>query len=150
MNRSVKIQQRKFTRVPYTIITLLLTMTLSLTSWMPILAATQIDIVGPTGSGTFGMIVVPLANGNFVVTDPFYDLPNGTADVGAVYLYNGATATLISTLAGTSTNDQVGSGSVITLTNGNFVVSSPLWDSGSATDVGAVTWVMAAVVSMGW
>lgn len=141
MNRSVKIQQRKFARVANSIITLLLTMSLSLTSWMPGLAASQIDIVGPAGSGTFGMMVVLLANGNFVVTDPFYDLPNGTADVGAVYLYNGATATLISTLVGTSTNDQVGSGSVIPLTNGNFVVSSPLWDNGSATDAGAVTWV---------
>ncbi len=26
------------------------------------------------------------------------------------------------------------------LTNGNYVVSSPYWDNGAATDAGAVTW----------
>ncbi|MCB0048658.1 MAG: hypothetical protein KDE24_03815, partial [Caldilinea sp.] len=81
-----------------------------------------------------------LANGNVVVTDPSYDIPSGAADVGAVYLYNGATHAQISMLTGSTAGDQVGSSGVITLTNGNFVIRSQNWDNGTATDAGAVTW----------
>ena len=42
-------------------------------------------IAGPPGSGQFGSRVTALPNGNFVVTDPFYDA-GATTDVGAVYL----------------------------------------------------------------
>jgi hypothetical protein len=52
-------------------------------------AATQIDIVGPTGSGQFSTSVTVLSNGNFVVTDPGFD--SRATDIGAVYLYNGQT-----------------------------------------------------------
>lgn len=121
-----------------------LTVLLSLASWLPIFAATQIDIAGPAGSGSFGQSVTILTNGNFVVTDPFYDLPNGTADVGAVYLYNGTTNALMSTLTGSRTDDRVGSDGVKALSNGNFLVISPFWDNGSATNAGAVTWVSGA------
>jgi len=101
--------------------------------------STQIDIVGPPGSGQFGDSVAALPNGNIVVTDPAYD--NGlTADVGAVYLYDGATLSLISTLTGSTAGDQVGSGGVVALENGNYVVLSPDWDNGGAVDAGAATW----------
>ncbi len=43
-------------------------------------------------------------------------------------------------LVGSTANDQVGIGGVTALTNGNYVVSSPHWDNGAATDAGAVTW----------
>jgi hypothetical protein len=58
--------------------------------------ATQIDITGPTGSGSFGSSVKTLPNGNIVVID---------SAIGAVYLYNGATGGLISVLKGDSQND---------------------------------------------
>ena len=75
----------------------------------PARAATfQTDINGPAGSGRFGTSVTVLPNGNFVVTDPYYDAPGPVADVGAVYLYNGATHALISTLTGSTAGDQVG------------------------------------------
>ena len=99
----------------------------------------QIDIVGPVGSGAFGTQVLVLSNNNIVITDPGYD-DGAVADVGAVYLYD-STGTVISTLKGSTTNDQVGSGGVTLVGSGNFVVRSPNWDNGATSNVGAVTWV---------
>jgi hypothetical protein len=87
----------------------------------PAIAATQIDIVGPSGSGAFGTSVTVLPNGNIVVTDPYCD-DGATTDVGAVYLYGGVTTALISTLTGSTAGDTVGSGGVAALNNGNYVV----------------------------
>jgi hypothetical protein len=103
-------------------------------------ASTQTDIPGPAGSGEFGYKVAVLPNGNIVVVDPFYDAPGPIVHVGAVYLYNGATGALISTLTGSTAYDQIGVGGVTGLSNGNYVVASPYWDNGSAADAGAVTW----------
>ena len=49
-------------------------------------AATTISISGAPASGAFGSAVVILPNGNVVVTDPSFDLPDGTPDVGAVHV----------------------------------------------------------------
>jgi hypothetical protein len=101
-------------------------------------AASQIDIHGPVGSNRFGKTVNVLPNGNIVVTDPLY---SGTATAsGAVYLLDGASGALISMLTGTTADDQVGSGVVIVLSNGNYVISSPEWNNGATVDAGAVTW----------
>ena len=102
------------------------------------LAATQVDIPGPNGSGAFGTSVTVLPNGNIVVTDPYYDAPSAT-DVGAVYLYNSAGA-LISTLTGSTANDRVGFNRVSVLNNGNYVVRSPRWQNAGKVDAGAATW----------
>jgi len=111
--------------------------------WFLVLVGTapagQIDIVGPPGSYFFGRTVTGLPNGNFVVTDPA--AWNGPlASVGAVYLYDPA-GNLISTLTGSADHDGVGSGGIVLVGNGNFVVVSPLWANGSAPQAGAVTWV---------
>ena len=100
----------------------------------------QLDLVGPAGSEEFGDEVVVLANGNYVVTDPLWN-DGALIDVGAVYLYDGATNVLISTLTGSQFGDEVGAGGVTELTNGNFVVRSHLWDRGAVSSAGAVTWV---------
>ena len=71
------------------------------------IASTQIDLVGPTGSGQFGTSVTVLPNGNIVVTDPQYTVGT-TVHVGAVYLYDGGTGAVISTLTGSTAGDQVG------------------------------------------
>ncbi|MEM1325600.1 MAG: T9SS type A sorting domain-containing protein [Bacteroidota bacterium] len=102
------------------------------------LFAQTTNIVGPAGSERFGGRIVVLPNGNYVVTDPNWD-DGATANVGAVYLYDGSTHALISTLTGSNTDDQVGRG-VTVLTNGNYVINSPFWNNGAATDAGAVTW----------
>ena len=94
------------------------------------------DILAPAGSsGAFGETVKVLPNGNFLVTDPFYN-----SGVGAVYLYR-PNRTLISRVTGTSIDDQVGRGGVTVLPNSNVVVASPRWRNGTATEAGAVTWI---------
>lgn len=98
--------------------------------------AGQRDIAGPPGSGAFGTSVTLLPNGNLVVTDPAYDTPEGVEDAGAVYLFDGATLKAVSVLTGSQPKDRVGSDGITVLTNGNFVVSSRLWNDGR----GAVTW----------
>lgn len=100
-------------------------------------AATQTDIVGPAGSGAFGLVAV-LNNGNIVVADPGYDA-GAITNAGAVYLYNGATKALISTLTGSTVDESVGT-SIVVLSSGNFVVRTSGWDNGAALNVGAVTW----------
>jgi trimeric autotransporter adhesin len=103
-------------------------------------AALQTDIVGPFGSGHFGDDVEVLSNGNVVVLDPGFDL-GSIDDVGAAYLYNGATHQLISSLIGSQLNDSVGSGGAVEVGDSNVVISSPSWDRGIAADAGAVTWI---------
>jgi hypothetical protein len=86
----------------------------------------------------FGAAVVALSTGNVVITSPNDDA--GGTDAGAVYLFNGATGALISTLKGSQTNDTVGSAGVTALSNGSYVVSSAMWDNAGVVDAGAVTW----------
>ncbi|MFM7867880.1 MAG: hypothetical protein ACKPHU_27000, partial [Planctomycetaceae bacterium] len=90
-----------------------------------------------TGNG-FGSRVLILPSGNVVITSPNDDA--GGTDAGAVYLFNGMTGSLISTLKGSSSADTIGSTGLTQLTNGNYVIRSSGWDSGTITDVGAVTW----------
>ena len=100
-------------------------------------AATFLEFVDshPGVYNSFGATVVALSTGNVVVTSPS-DAAGGSY-AGAVYLFNGSTGALISTLRGSTASDGVGSGGVIALSNGNFVVLSPYWGT---DDVGAVTW----------
>lgn len=65
-----------------------------------------------------------LPNGNFVVTDPFYDKDDGTTDVGRVYLHS-RDGELLATLPGSTAGDRIGIHSITVLANGNYVVSSP-------------------------
>ncbi len=92
----------------------------------------------PNPGNRFGSQVVILNSGNIVVTSPYDDA--GGIDAGAVYLFNGLTGALISTLTGSSANERVGIGGVTALSNGNYVVRSPYWSNGVAVDAGAVTW----------
>jgi uncharacterized protein DUF5650 len=86
----------------------------------------------PDIGNQFGATIVPLSTGNVVITSPSDDA--GGTDAGAVYLFNGATGALISTLRGSSAFNQVGFGGVTALTNGNYVVQSPR-DVGMRRDV---------------
>jgi len=97
----------------------------------------------PAASNNFGgsTVVLPI-NGNVVVTSSGDDW--GGTNTGAVYLYNSSTGALVSTLRGSTANDQVGfpgaTSGVTALINGNYVVSSSYWNTGVATSAGAVTW----------
>ncbi|MEQ9368384.1 MAG: CHAT domain-containing protein [Coleofasciculus chthonoplastes F3-SA18-01] len=90
--------------------------------------------------------VTALDNGNYVVSSPFWEVDPAIFNIGAVTWGDGTTGTTgevnaSNSLVGIQTGDQIGSGGVTALTNGNYVVSSPLWDNGTIQDVGAVTWV---------
>jgi hypothetical protein len=102
--------------------------------------AAQVVINGPAGSGEFGRMVTILPNGNIVVADPDFDAPGPIMNVGAVHLYR-PDGSLVSTVRGSRAFDLVGSGGVVVLANGNFVVISPVWDDGANSDAGAVTFV---------
>jgi hypothetical protein len=104
-------------------------------------AATFLEFADPhpVYGNQFGATVVALNTGNVVITSPFDDV--GGSDAGAVYLFNGATGALISTLRGSTANDQVGGGGVTALPNGNYVIRSPNWDNAALLNVGAATWV---------
>ena len=105
-----------------------------------LLAAAFAEFVDPhpAAGNQFGTLAVPLSTGNVVITSPYDDA--GGTDAGAVYLFNGATGALISTLTGSHANDNIGSDGVAALTNGNFVVSSKYWSDGGVSYAGAVTW----------
>ncbi len=104
----------------------------------PAQAASQFDLAGPAGSGRFGAPLLVLPNGNLAVADPAYSSVS-IARIGAVYLYNGATHALISTLTGSQTDDLAGV-SLVPLNNGHFLVWAPGWSS----NTGAVAWCSAA------
>jgi filamentous hemagglutinin family protein len=101
------------------------------------------SLVGSKKEDKVGGKVTPLTNGNYVVISPTWD--NVTViDAGAVTWgdgFNGTIGTIHTTnsLTGSTAND-LASSYVTALTNGNYVVASPRWDNGSATDAGAVTW----------
>jgi hypothetical protein len=105
----------------------------------------QFDLIDPhpTAGAHFGDPVWVLTNGNIVmsnVTDNF-----GGNAAGAVYLFDGFSGALLSSLVGSHAGDQLGlSGytlqgvgyNIILLSNGNYVVGSPHWNGNR----GAVTW----------
>jgi hypothetical protein len=103
------------------------------------------SLVGSTANDKVGRESIDaLSNSTYVVASPLWD-HGGLADAGAVTFCStstGCSGTLSSTnsLVGSTANDQLGSGGVKKLTNGNYVVSSPLWDYGGIADAGAVTW----------
>ena len=101
------------------------------------------SLVGSSANDGISYTMAALSNGNYVIGSPHWD--NGTAlDVGAVTWGNGGGGTIgtirvANSLIGSATND----GSVyniIALSNGNYVIGSPNWDNGAATEAGAVTW----------
>ena len=90
------------------------------------------DQVGSAG-------IVALNNGNFVVRSTLWNNSTGAVTWGSGSTGISGTVSAGNSLIGSTANDQVGSGGVTALSNGNYVVSSSLWD-GAAVDLGAVTW----------
>jgi filamentous hemagglutinin family protein len=115
------------------------------------------NIVITEGGGSSPFQVIPLLDpsptpGDFHGSGPTVELANGNivqvsdeddfaaTDAGAVYLYRGSDGALLSMLTGGQADDRIGIGGVTALSGGDFVVSSYLWDNGSADAAGAVTW----------
>ena len=105
--------------------------------------STTNSLVGSSTMDGLASTVTALANSNFVVASPNWD--NGLAlDVGAVTWGNGLGGTVgaissANSLVGSTKNDGARY-NITPLMNGCYVVGSPYWDNGSATDAGAVTW----------
>ena len=102
----------------------------------------------PSAGNGFGTTILSLGSGKVAVTAPLDDA--GGTDAGAVYLYNGSTGALISTISGSHANDQLGSGGLFavgTSSTGNFLIASPLWDNGSVANAGALTFVSGSPAS---
>ena len=100
-----------------------------------------------------------LTNGNYVVSSPRWNSPfsthtgaatwmNGTNGKDATGAGPGIKVSLTNSLYGTSMNDNIGvafySVGLLALTNGNYVVSSPRWNSPFSTLTGAATWMNGA------
>lgn len=109
---------------------------------VPVAALAQREIVpGPDpGTRRFGADIIVLPNDNYLVTDPDWSAGAGADRAGAVYFY-AADGTLLSRLAGSAADDAVGSGGIVVLPGGDFVVQSPQWRApGGLAAAGAVTW----------
>ncbi len=107
------------------------------------------SLIGSTANDGVMYTITPLTNGNYVIGSPNWD--NGSIiDAGAVTWGNGNGGTVgaisaTNSLIGSSKYDfakpdNTGSNTITALKNGNYVISSPGWDRGSATNAGAVTW----------
>ena len=111
----------------------------------PVSAANS--LIGTAANDGVGSIVTALTNGHYVVGTPYWDKA-GVADAGAATWANGSTGlvgtvTTANSLVGTQANDQVGGGfggSIVALTNGNYVVASTSWNNAAAAGAGAATW----------
>jgi hypothetical protein len=90
--------------------------------------------------------VTALSNGNYVVRSQNWDRTGpAVVNAGAVTWGNGTAGTTgvvsgTNSLVGTVMNDQVGSGGVLALSNGNYTVRSRGWDNGATANAGSVTY----------
>ncbi|MGV2341106.1 MAG UNVERIFIED_CONTAM: hypothetical protein LVR18_46325 [Planctomycetaceae bacterium] len=102
-----------------------------------LVGSTADDVVGVTG-------ITELTNGNYVVRSSSWD-SGPITNVGAVTWGNGTTGisgtvSSSNSLVGSTASDGVGNTGITALTNGNYVIRSVSWDSGTIGNVGAVTW----------
>jgi hypothetical protein len=101
------------------------------------------DTVASGVNGLANQSIVPLTNGNYVVSSPSWS--NGDLEqVGAATWCDGARGRTgyisgANSLIGSSTRDRVSYDGVVALSNGNYVVQSPLWSVPGSWQ-GAVTW----------
>src|SRR5947207_104111 len=96
-------------------------------------AAAANSIVGTTtdeqvGGGVAGSGVYALSNGSYVVRSPIWNGNRGAATWGSGSGGVSGPVSAANSLVGSTANDQVGSGGVTALSNGNYVVSSSSWN----------------------
>lgn len=109
----------------------------------PVTAANS--LAGSTSGDNVGSpSITTLNNGHYVVRSPSWNNA-GLAGAGAATWGNGATGvsgviSAANSLVGGSANDNVSSGDITALANGNYVVASPNWDNGALFNSGAATW----------
>lgn len=107
------------------------------------------SLVGNTGDFVGSGGVTALTNGNYVVSSPSWDSVNlfGAATWGDGTLGTSGVVSFGNSIIGGTANDQISSGGITALTNGHYVISSPLFDD-IASDVGAATWASGNFATM--
>ncbi len=105
-----------------------------------LIGSTKNDYAGSDALRSNNVIALP--NGNYVVSSKYWD-NNSAVNAGGVTWGNGLGGTVgaistVNSLVGSRTGNQVGS--ITVLPNSNYVVTSLLWDNGSASNAGVVTW----------
>ncbi len=98
------------------------------------------SLVGSTANDYVGTSVMPLSNGNYVVSSLYWNNAAGAATWGSGTAGASGPVSATNSLVGSTANDSVGNGGVTPLSNGNYVVDSPTWTNGAAANAGAVTW----------
>ncbi len=89
----------------------------------------------PQDFSGFGGKVIRLTNGNIVV----HEFQNTNfANAGTIRIYDSITSQLLNTISGDAIDDRLGSGGIVDLPNGNFLVISNEDDVGGITDAGSV------------
>jgi hypothetical protein len=115
------------------------------------------SLVGSTNSDAVGSGgITALSTGGYVVTSSAWNSGRGAltwvADAASAGLIGTVSSTnslvgswgshTASGITGTMSGDSVGSGGLTKLSNGKYLVSSPLWNAGSTSvNAGAMTWV---------
>ena len=105
------------------------------------------SLIGTTVSDNVGNVgVIALSNGNYVVGSSSWNNGVTGSYVGAATWGNGGSGitgpvSASNSLVGTTADDNVGGNGVTALSNGNYVVISPIWNNGVASSkFGAATW----------
>jgi hypothetical protein len=95
------------------------------------------SLVGQSANDFVGLNgVTALFSGNYVVDSPNWNGNRGAATWGDGTVGDTGALDASNSLVGSNPNDQVGSNGVTALSNGNYVVASPNWNSNR----GAATW----------
>ncbi len=99
-------------------------------------------LTGSTANDAVGTTVTVLANGNFVVRSGTWNGSRGAVTWGSATSGVTGTVSASNSLVGGTADDKVGQSGIIALSNGDYVVASPNWDTTgpAVSDVGAVTW----------
>ncbi len=112
------------------------------------------SLVGSTTGDSVGSGgIMELSGGHYLVLSP--DWSNGAATLAGAVTVGSSDAgvsgavSAANSVVGTTANDQIGSGGIFPLSNGRFVVSSPLADNGSLVDAGLVHIVVPSAVASG-
>ena len=110
------------------------------------------SLVGSSAGDTVGEVTV-LPNGKYVIIAKNWD-SGAVQNVGAVTLCDGAagctgTISASNSLVGTTPGDAVGNSGIVILSNGNYLVISPFWRNGAATNAGAITFCSASTATTG-
>jgi hypothetical protein len=94
------------------------------------------SLIGSNPADYVGSDITALSNGNYVVNSSYWNGQRGAATWGDGTVGITGTVDSSNSLVGSSANDRVGSRGIVVLSNGNYVVLSPHWNSNR----GAVTW----------